>query len=561
MYEYKVEIKDKIYQYLYGLFRHNLEDFSCILGGAVQKRELEFDCSPDEWEKIQDFLNWDNPDKDKEILALMGSSLEYAMLTSDNASIYGTRLGTIFSNKIMYIDTNIIYYCIGINGEKFKSANEMLLQKCLEAKEEIRITKYTEQEFKNTLDYFIGEIKKYESPSLNRIGIKKYINRQDIYLFYLEWKKNKNRFNTPEYFKSYIEQEYLQWKKKYNVKVEKKEPYDPSDEKNKEQLEQYCEEIPYKGTINYDAINIYWVEAERQKEDIVNTFSNEKYFFISSHKSLKNWDENRNNNLPVIVLPEVWMTLLSKFISRGKDDYKCYINFINMKTPKDEKISNKDFYTIVKAIEEITDDINQQDYIIDTIVENNYDYLNLDSEYELDADEIYQKTAIEAKNILADKIDKLEKEVNSLDETIIEMKQKEKRINSDKDRELSNAVMDERRKNAIMYTKSRILIKRIMHFIGMIFPTLFIVWQMYDFFVSKNTDNLSWKIINEFVKGTPLYNQVNDIFIGVVHIILVVVISVWDKMLLNIFRNQETIRIYEEKKQKQYFKRLEKANK
>ena len=82
------------------------------------------------------------------------------MLTSDTTKLYGTRLGNIFSSKILYIDTNIIYYCLGINGEEYKKANELLLDKCLKAKEKLRITKITELEFANTLNHYIEEIKK-----------------------------------------------------------------------------------------------------------------------------------------------------------------------------------------------------------------------------------------------------------------------------------------------------------------------------------------------------------------------------------------------------------------
>lgn len=191
--EYSEEIKEIIYRYIYYLFKRNIEDFSKILGGKMQVDEnLEQNFTPDNLKVIKEFIEWDDAEKNEAILALMGCSLEYSMLTSDDSCLYGTRLGSIFSNKVIYIDTNIIYYCLGVNGDEFRNANEMLLDKCMKAKEQLRITKITELEFINTLEHYIDEIKKYESPSLTRLNYSRYIHNKDVYLFYLEWRKKKS---------------------------------------------------------------------------------------------------------------------------------------------------------------------------------------------------------------------------------------------------------------------------------------------------------------------------------------------------------------------------------
>ena len=101
-------------------------------------------------------------------------------------------------------------------------------------------------------------------------------------------------------------------------------------------------QIPYKGTVNYDAYNIYWIEKLRKRE-YANSFSEDRYFLLSPHKMLKKWDDMRNGERPIIIVPEIWMTMLNRFVCRSKDDYKSYINFINIKIPEEEAIKNKQF--------------------------------------------------------------------------------------------------------------------------------------------------------------------------------------------------------------------------
>lgn len=233
VFELHTDVKEEILEYLYELFQRNIVDFKAVITGEnVITEETGFKLTVESAEHINGFFQWENADKNKSLLALQGASLEYSMLTCNSNVLFGTRLGDIFSNKKLYIDTNIIYYCLGINGEDYKNANETLLNRCIASNERLRITRYTEEEFYNTLDHYIDEIKKYDSKAISQLKYRKYMHNQDVYLFYLDWKKTKKTFSSPDYFRKYLQTEYASWKQNYKIYVETKEPYDAQKEEN-----------------------------------------------------------------------------------------------------------------------------------------------------------------------------------------------------------------------------------------------------------------------------------------------------------------------------------------
>lgn len=557
-YEYGDETKETIYKYIYYLFKRNIEDFSKILGGKMQVDEnLEQNFTPDNLKVIKQFIEWDDPEKNTTILALMGCSLEYSMLVGDNSYLYGTRLGTIFSNKILYIDTNIIYYCLGINGEEYRIANEMLLDKCKKAKQQLRITEITEKEFVNTLEHYIDEIKKYESTSLTKL-FRRYINNKDVYLFYLEWKKNKKRYNTPEYFKKYIMTKYAEWLKKYKVTIDRETPYEINNQEAQEVIATYSEQIPYKGCINYDAINIYWVECLRQKEGFTNGFSEEKYFILSPHKALKKWDFDRKPKTPIVISPELWMTLLTRFVSRSEDDYRSFVNFINIKVPAEETINNKEFYIIVKAIEEITDEIEQQETVIDVLVEEKFSYLEKEINEELSPLDIYDKTKAKAEKILSGQVSDLEDRVATLTDIVKDME--EDRISREDlfAKNTQEEINKEREKNATVYANDKLRGIRIVSAIIMLVLTGIVVWQWVDFFGLKNENNLFWSLVGKLVAETPIADERVNIFIGWGGFVCTLIVGGLDVYLLRFFFSEETIEKYKSKMKNGFLKKAQK---
>lgn len=560
--EYQHSVKDIIYRYIYYVFKRNIADFSTIIGGKIEgDNELEKDFNVEEQKVIKKFLEWDNEDKNESILALMGCSLEYSMLTSDADRLYGTRLGNIFSNKVLYIDTNIIYYCLGINGEEYRKANELLLDKCLKAKEALRITKITELEFYNTLNHYIDEIKRYESNSLLHINYKKYICNEDIYLYYLEWKNSRKRYNEPEYFKKFLESKYRDWIKKYKIDVDKNVPYDEEDSKDATIIKLYTEEITYKGKINYDALNIYWVECLRKHEESLTGFAEEKYFVLSPHKALKKWDMDRKLGLPLIVTPDMWALLLCRFISRSEDDFKSYINYINLKVSDEETIiNNKQFYIIIKAIEEVTEELMQQETIIDVLVEEKFAYLQKEDDEELTNDDIYEKTKEKAEKLLSDRVVLLEQQLGCVNYELENLQNKVMQKSIDEDVKINEVTNKERDKAAGVYAREKLRNRKIVCLTCSIVLSAILIWQFVDFFILKNENALYWSAISKLVQDTPLKDNKIDLFVDIGGCICVFIVGVIDYNVFKLFVDDEVQEKYLDKIKRKFIASARKIN-
>lgn len=562
--------KDVIIGFFYDVCQRNISDFKAIIQGENILVEGDFGASlsNDQVSYINGFLQWENKEKDNALMALQGYSLEYSMLTCDSNVLYGTRLGTVFSNKKLYIDTNIIYYCLGINGDEYRRVNEALLDKCLACKEQLYITRYTDEEFSNTLDHYIEEIQKYDSASVSRLNFRKYMHNQDIYLFYLEWKKKRNKFDTPAYFKRYLVGEYARWKQKYHIIIETKAPYDEGDEFNRAQIAEYCESFPYKGKINYDAYNIFWVEKKRLKDGRSYDFSTTEAFVLSPHKLIKRWDSGRKNAVPVIITPTMWLILLNRFLSRSQDDYECFKNFISIKVVTDEPINNKEFLCIVKAIEEVTEDLNQQENIIDEFVAQKFAFLDKSEDEDISLELIQEKTKEASQKLMDSRVSDLEEQVNALTAALAkhddEYKQQifdEKNVVNKKDEALAETekiVQEQNRelektkneKNKLMeeQVKRSIFKKRILHGIVMAIVTGLLLWQFVDMFIMKNPSNYTYSIIWKLVAGTVLENSIPDVMLVIIPILISFVILRIDYNFSKIFWNRETINAYKNKK-------------
>lgn len=555
VFELHTDVKEEILEYLYELFQRNIVDFKAVITGEnVITEETGFKLTVESAEHINGFFQWENADKNKSLLALQGASLEYSMLTCNSNVLFGTRLGDIFSNKKLYIDTNIIYYCLGINGEDYKNANETLLNRCIASNERLRITRYTEEEFYNTLDHYIDEIKKYDSKAISQLKYRKYMHNQDVYLFYLDWKKTKKTFSSPDYFRKYLQTEYASWKQNYKIYVETKEPYDAQKEENLNTLEQYSQAFDYHGKINYDAYNIFWVEQKRIRKTETRDFANTDYFILSPHKLIKRWDSGRQNAVPVIVTPNMWLILLNRFISRSKNDYECFKSFINIKVPVEEPIDNREFMSIVKAVEDVTSDLQQQESIIDEFVAQKFAYLGRKENEELSPEDIHEKTKQQASKMLEEQMQGLQKQVNEMavtvEQTQVSMEQYQRQIEGKDD-----SLNEIKNKNSRMSDRHIALVlnqKRCAHGVIMVIITGLLAWQLIDLFLLKNQNNLLCNLVINMVKGTPLEDSVSDILLWLIPLLVTLVVTVADVKLSKIFIDREYIDMYKKSARKKF---------
>ncbi|NLU52221.1 MAG: hypothetical protein GXX10_05080 [Clostridiaceae bacterium] len=422
-------IKDIIYRFLYELYSTNVTSFMNLIKCKVDCFDFESininsnDYSETEKNIIIRFLNWDNPQKNKAIFDIVSYGIEFCLICSK--SDFNNVLGKGIKNKIFYLDTNIIYRALGINGEDRQILTNIFLDKCSHCGVTLRISKYTEEEFKNSINFHITKLSKYKTINIDP----SYFDNPDvnpgIYKFYHLWRKGRIDTNL-EKFKHYIFSQFYNLCQKFNISFDYKQYFDENNTEVKLTLKNYCgtlqnykkDDLEYVESRRnyYDAANILLVESARGNKH--STFLDTKHYIISSDQALRRWDYDRKSFPSVVLLPTQWLSILLRYTGRSEDDYRSFVSFINLKMIN--TIDDEMLHMICAGINEMTMDIKQQKIVMDTFLENNInDFFNKTSSHY-----IYEESKTYAKNVLESQL-KEALELASAAEEEVSIKEKE----------------------------------------------------------------------------------------------------------------------------------------
>ena len=440
-----VDIKDVIYRFLYNVFTTNINSFQrLITSKKTTELNNNYNCKDSEKVLINDFLNWDNDNKNKAIFDIASYALEYCFLTNKKDS--NTLKLSSLNNKQFYIDTNIIYRALGINGVDRQKRCITFLQKFNECKNKLIISKHTDKEFKNTIDFHIKRIQKSLTTKINSKVFKNYKKfkynyvKNDIFTFYHEWRINKNNTDL-NIFHIHLLSLYDDLKKQFNISIDNDILNDKELHIKQETLSNYVEEISNiksterddYGDVKLDAQNILLIEEKRKsnKDNIFNTI----YFLISADKLLQRWDSNRaykNDVTPIVLLPSQWLSIILRYINRSKDDFKSFVAFLNLKM-NDNVITGEQFQAILAGVSEVTTNIEQQTTFVKNFIDNDFKKQRIEPENIKETAKLYAKKELEKENeklkLNYEEVMKENKKLKLNENKNVEINQKQKTIN------------------------------------------------------------------------------------------------------------------------------------
>lgn len=362
--------------FFYGVFTTNLSAYKKLLQEDYSINLPDELYSEEDRVLINGFLNSENPEKNKAIYDFASSALEFCMMTNKkNTTIEFNNL----KNKNLYLDTNILFRAIGLNGEDRKSRTQLFLRNIRKSnlQQNIFITKKTEQEFRDTLSYQLEKLEDAlkSTPNVNPKIYNEFITIDGVYKLYFKWKAGRSNASV-ELFKIQILTSYETLKETFKITKDSMVPFDENNEVVKEKISTYASslrsfDIDKQFTASeIDAYNIMWIEHKRG--DLNNDIFQTKDFIISSDQALRKWDYNRNSNeVPIVMLPSQWLSLILRYLSRTDDDYKSFVCFLNMKV-NDTVISEEQLLYAIEGISETTTDILQQKHLIAQFIKNDY---------------------------------------------------------------------------------------------------------------------------------------------------------------------------------------------
>lgn len=414
--------KDTIYRFLYELLSTNVESFKKLLDSEKEVDDLinveTNTYSASEREVINGFLSWENDEKNKSIFDIASYALEYCMI-SNNGKGSHIQLNNL-KNKIFYLDTNVVYRALGINGDYRKKRTNTFLDKVLETGSTLVVSKFSELELKDSITYYVDKLKK--NPINNKIysevfELEYFKNLSSFYDFYYKWRIGKAN-DSLDLFEAYILSLYEAFKTKYKIIIDYKIPFDEKDKKTIEKINELADGISRQKSTdnsrqnatgnNYDASNIFLIETRREGKER-NIFET-KLFFISTDQSLRRWDYYRNLVTPIVLLPSQWLSIILRFINRTNNDYKSFISFLNLPSGETQ-IDNNKIHLILKGISEMTSNAEQQRFLAQTLIQRNFEGV-LDKN--TNDDELIEKTKQFAEKELQKQIEKLEKSQENL---------------------------------------------------------------------------------------------------------------------------------------------------
>lgn len=503
---------DLMYRFLYYTINNNQSSFLRLLN-SKDKIELpsiptDTNFSLDERKLINEFLNWDNDDKNKALFDILTYSVEYCLLVSDNRDAVQL---SMLRNKSFYLDTNIIYRIIGINGVERKKRTETFLKKCAELGIDLYISKYTDNEFTETIKSNIINMKRYGGKKVDSNAFYQYANNYDIYDFYYHWREKRVDANFIAY-QNYILALYENFKKQYKTTIDYKIPFDAKENKHQNIIKSYAEAIRQQkdfidtgsenGACYIDAENIYLIEQRRNNND--SNLSATKYFIISTDQSLRKWDYQRSIATPVVIHPSQWLSIILRFISRTVDDYRSFVSFLNIKAI-DSYRDNHTLHIIISAISETTEDLTQQNELINVIVESQFK--NIISGNPTDT-EIFERTINIAQQELDKKLSKISEQFSELSTKMENAEKKittlseQKENKSDQITTLSKDNVELKNELKDNFVKNEIRQWKYPAYLSVIATGILLLFYSLQFFLTEWQYNYVYKLI-EWIDNIP----------------------------------------------------------
>ena len=136
-------------QFIYNAFNEDKKTFLAYMNYKDKTQKLNGNHKFDEnqIQIINDFLIWDNKEKDNYIYHSVSSCYEYCLLTLKKDNNYFQQ---VFNQKVFYLDSNILFKYILFENHEHHRMIKLFIEKCKSAGIALKYTNYTRDEMLNT---------------------------------------------------------------------------------------------------------------------------------------------------------------------------------------------------------------------------------------------------------------------------------------------------------------------------------------------------------------------------------------------------------------------------
>ena len=425
--------KDAIYKYLYELTTTNINSYKILLGNSDSSHFSDAELSVDlrelnDWERtiVHDFVEWDDPEKNNALANLVFCCLEYCLL------INGDKVNPLVKSAIrkrnVYLDTNIIFRALGINGPHRQKVTLSFLKKCRQADLNLIILKPTEKEFDDTVSYYVNQIKTYPRGQVF-VGAYEYLSDYNMFSFYALWRKNHESLSL-NYFTRHIKTLYEKTCREFKIDHHQDIPREISNmEEHKRLVDRYARAIQaekqrmknvylpddmyYSTRDIHDATVVSFIEYLRGKHEDC-----DDCFLTSSDKALRYWDMTRDRlDYPVVIYPSQLFLILIKMCGRSANDYDSFVSFINIR-PRSKLLTPEKANVIISGISSVTEDIKTQNILVESVFDMDFQNVIQHSNTDL---ELYQNVQEYSQNYLSAQLKENETKLHQAESQMTQM--------------------------------------------------------------------------------------------------------------------------------------------
>ena len=409
--------KSAIHVYLYELTTTNINSYRVLLAGKdgtqFSSSELSVDvsCLSDaEKQLVHDFLAWDNIAKNAALGNLVYCCLEYCLLINGDSP--NSLLKGFIRRREIYLDTNVIFRALGINGVSRQNVVTTFLRKCKQAKLKLLISHSTRTEFFDTIGYYVSQMEYYPRGDIYS-GAYEEIADYSIFAFYENWRQEHSQMSL-KYFVAHIKSLYLKLIKDFGIEDDVKIPgtiyhsgefkdvrnrYSASIKSVKQGIkaDYLADDYHYSNRDSHDATVVRYIELLREKS------ADKDIFLASSDRALRLWDMNRlDGEYPVVVYPSQLFLILLKTCGRSDNDYDSFVSFINIR-PSSKRVSPENAHIILSGISSITEDISAQEHLVEAVFSDDFQNVIKNSTSAMD---LYEKVQRISQNYLDEELRK-----------------------------------------------------------------------------------------------------------------------------------------------------------
>lgn len=387
-------------------------------------------------EEFRSFITSSNKHYFSYLRALLNRAIGYLTEICDPQTIEVLRNN--LNIKILYLDTNIIFRLIDLQGEERKESILEVLNLCKQHNIEVRITKRTLVELQNSISRYAQLLLKYPLPSdISRIAYK-YRNSENYFSAY--WRELSINGITPADFNSryrnvdliiknlgiaiedttWFEQEIIEMKSELTSKF---------------QLYLSDNRIDHRSysVIEHDAYHLAFIHYLQGSP--VARFSDAESFFLTSDRWLVNFQSNlhllKDSSAPLSLRPTNIVNIF-QFITPINGDYaETFLNFFTNHKYIPTKINNE-------LIQEIASKVASSKYspaLFENIITNEH----ITSRYSSFSDDVEKQKFIEW--AIDDEIEKMAEDL-SIEKEKASKLQNELLDKSQKESQLQNKVYD-----------------------------------------------------------------------------------------------------------------------